>query len=266
MRKFNPITLIVILLVILTPLRLQALVVSDPGAYARWAQYFEQFSESIKQLEQLESELVTIEGKLTGSRGYGSTIQADINRLRSKLERYTDGILDVDIEGITGSNERKVGDVQDMLDTIFNKERKLKGLGELDKPLVNAYREDVLRAALERSTVEIASARDTYDKLDVISREIDTAESLKDAQDLTNKLLSQLILVQQKNVELLAEMIRAEAAQKYTGSYDDVKRKDETRTQRRIRENQEAQENLKDWKYEGSKYCKGWAKEQGLCM
>jgi hypothetical protein len=196
-----------------------ALVVSDPGSYARMAQELAEAQKlgktAISQMEELQK----MYQATTGNLGRGSGIERAIRYVKNNLNNMTGSVfeitdgygIDVDIQDLDLGN---VEDVGKMLEELYKKDPVDK---TLTKQRRTQYQQQSIRGALEASEIMLANQQTALEKFEELAKKIDETKTLKDAVDLQNRLTHEALLIQQQQLLLLAQFIRAEQSIQYDG-------------------------------------------------
>ena len=194
-----------------------ALVVSDPGAYTRMAQQIQEaqkiFTEVKRQVEELQRLHKSVTGNL--KRGVGSV--RDIRRIKRMLEDILPSFYKLTLPDGTQLDNQSTEDITKAIDSIFISRSEFPDQAGVTEEQQQVYRQRAVKASLAYSESLLADMNDSLEKLEQLSAQIDETQTLKDAQDLTNRYLQELLTGQTKMILLLAQMSRAEAALSYTG-------------------------------------------------
>ena len=174
----------------------------------------EQSVEMIEQAEQQVTKLEDMNGNLSGNLGRASGLNGQLNDLKRKYRRLTRSIERLDLGNGTVPDFSDVKDIQQTLDHIydpatFNRPQKRK--------LQRLHKQTSKKAALEEAELTINTIEGNLQDVDKLINESDATESLKDSQDMTNKLLIALISNQIQMKNLVAQLTRVEASESYEG-------------------------------------------------
>lgn len=193
-----------------------AIVVSDPGAYTRFAQALSQSQKEhgtiLEQLDVQKKVLDAVSGNLKRGKGIDSMLSDLISSVKDST---------ISIHNIPDMNSSKIdmsdmNDIQKTLDELYvtddnyMKQSKNYKYREL-------YKQRTVKAALENSEFLIAKQEEGMTRIQDLSKQIDETKTFKDAQDLTNRFLAELLTVQNQQLLLLAQLTRAEQALKFEG-------------------------------------------------
>jgi len=81
----------------------------------------------------------------------------------------------------------------------------------------DAYRKKAISNAVRYSEYVISDTEKSMNRLEDLSQEINKTQTMKDAQDLTNRYMQEMMANQVKLNLLLAQLVRAESAAKMQG-------------------------------------------------
>lgn len=199
-----------------------AVVVSDAGVYARMASELNEFKKQTEFLTSQLEELSSIKSNLEGNLGIGRGISRDLSRVKRRAQDMTR--VFGNIEGVFDINEYDLSNMEDLqgvLDGMFKHEADILTRGR-NTEAVQDIRQRAIKSAIEGSEAVIVEIQDSISKVDQLSTEIDNTETAKEAQDLTNRLLSEILHVQQQQLILIAQLTRAEQLAAYEGVSSDT--------------------------------------------
>ena len=192
-------------------------VVTDPGAYTRMAKELEVMKEHVetatKQLEEAQRTVQQLSGNL--KRGVG--IERDLRKIKKIAADILPSFYNMSVPGGENVDPSDIQWLETQLDDIFTPKNKSPRDRELNKERRGAYTQRSLKAALLESEAAIGSTIASMEKLEQLMREIDETETLKDSQDLSNRLLGEVVATQNKIIILLAQLTRAQSVIHYTG-------------------------------------------------
>lgn len=193
-----------------------ALVVSDPGAYTRQAQQIQKMTEQLSTLKDTLEETKRAAKNLEGNLKRGRGIQESIQDFRETLEKSMPTFLasENDPEG-----KDRMEIVQQAINEIFKPNAKIEEI-ENSKRKQENYRQRAAKSAVIRAETTISDIEQSVNKMEALARQIDDTQSIKDSADLNNRLQHEMMLNQNKIIVLLAEMARAENAEKLRGVSD----------------------------------------------
>ncbi len=194
-----------------------ALVVSDPGAYIRIAQQIQEAQKIYKEVQRQVQEVQRVYKNLEGNlkRGIGSI--RDIRRIKSNLQRLMPAIYNLSLPDGTKVDPTVSEDIAKALDEIFVSPTANPKEAELSKEQQRIYRQRTLKSSLSFSESALADIEKSLETFESLASQIDETQTLKDAQDLTNRYLQEVLTGQSKVIMLLAQLTRAEAALHYQG-------------------------------------------------
>lgn len=191
-----------------------ALVVSDPGAYTRMAQEIQQMQEQVKQMTNVLNEAKRINENLTGNLQRGLGTDEDIRRLKGAVEKM---IPTFNMQGMPNPSQSDMERISNELDKIFISAERQPLEAELTKDQRDAYRKKSISNAVRYSEYIITDTEKSMNRLEGLSQDINKTQSMKDAQDLTNRYMQEMMASQVKLTMLLAQLVRAEGATKMQG-------------------------------------------------
>jgi hypothetical protein len=198
-----------------------ALVVSDPGTYTRMALQLEEASKQVELATSSVNELKSMNLSMTGNLQRGSGIERIIREVKNSVSGMTKSIFNIsDGKGLSVNIEdldmNDVEDVQVWLDEVFVEEDNITDTS-LTKKRRDDFRQLSLKGAIEAAETTLAGQEASLEKFEELAGKIDETETLKDSMDLQSRLLNELIIIQQRSLMLLAQLVRAESAMQYTG-------------------------------------------------
>lgn len=196
-----------------------ALVVSDPGAYSRQAQIIAEAQKQLQAVKDMVNEAKNITKNLEGNLGRGQGSEETLRDLKDALEGIMPSMLTtIDGEKIDSSD---IETINSALDDIFVSVEREPIESKLTANQREAYRQRTLRAAVSYSEYILTDMEKSLNKLENLSNEIDETETLKDAQDLNNRFMQEMLNNQTKMIMLMAQLVRAEGAYKLEGVAED---------------------------------------------
>jgi hypothetical protein len=191
-----------------------ALVVSDPGAYSRQAQIIAEAKKQLESIKDVVSQAQRITKNLEGNLKRGRGAEKTLRELKDALEGVMPAMF------INGDGEMQDNDIETInksLDEIFVSVERQPIEAELTAKQREAYRQRSLRAAVSYSEYILADMEQSLNKLENLSNEIDGTNTMKDAQDLNNRFMQEMLNNQTKMIVLMAQLVRAEGAYKLQG-------------------------------------------------
>tara|TARA_R110000868_G_scaffold138329_1_gene352300 strand:- start:23741 stop:24523 length:783 start_codon:yes stop_codon:yes gene_type:complete len=207
----------IVLTFLILATQVQALVVSDPGAYTRLIQQIQEaqkiYTEVKKQVQEVQRVYKNLEGNL--KRGVGSL--RDIRRIKGNIERLIPSLYRLSLPDGTEIDPSLSEDIGKAIDQIFISPTANPKEAELTEEQQRVYRQRALKSSLSFSESMLADVNKSLEQFESLAAQIDETEKLKDAQDLTNRYLQEILTGQTKVIMLLAQLARAEAALNYQG-------------------------------------------------
>ena len=199
--------------------------VTDPTSYTYY----------IQQLKEAQNQLKTMEDNLdiaTQSKDTLLDMSSDITGAYNRAKGVIDDLKKV--QGILSQPDRVFSDAQRIMDLAGDAEAIFKEVDiNLDKifvdisdPDVNPYMvqrkkqaevQKIFKDALRSSELELAKLPARMDEIEKLAGQIDQTANIKDSQDLTNRLLTELIIGQERMISLMSQLAQAEVAAQYTG-------------------------------------------------
>ena len=195
-----------------------ALVVSDPGSYARAAQRLQELKKQLETAKENLDQVTSVKERLEGNLNIGRDMIGDITRAREDVSDLTGTIQE--IPGLLDGNfdMSNLDDIRDVMDKLYSEgDSTLASVGATTKER-RKHRQRAIKSTLENSTKTISSMEEDMSEVNELAQQIDQTENIKEAQDLTNRLLAEILHMQQKSVMLLAQHYRAESLAKYKGA------------------------------------------------
>lgn len=230
-----------------SPGRAEAMTVSDPGSYGYFVQQLseaklqlaaakEQIANQMQEIKVLNDtykmateqlkELNDIKDQVKGYYDQGKDFVDKIKSIKSQIEAVPSSVVGRGkeimslIDGIGDFTE-----AADMLDGIF---------GDPRSPDYNPWqtlapkyqlRQQGLKDTIEKSEKLLAGMKDRFAALEDLTNKIDSTENIKEAQDLTNVFLAQIISILSEQLALSAQIGEAQALMNFSGVKDDELRR-----------------------------------------
>jgi len=146
------------------------------------------------------------------------------------------GIYETNLQALTPKSisgkllsNTSIGDISQLLNNIYpSKENPNANIYE---PLITKYKADSYKSALELSEFFLNNAPKEVEDMSKVVTDIENTQNVKEAMDVNNRLLSEVLFTLQKQNQLLAQLVRTESASKYEGNIENATTKTETRTQ-----------------------------------
>jgi hypothetical protein len=209
-------------------------VVTDPGAY----------SHMVEQIKSM-NEMITEARKQVETLGGIKTVMEDVKYSAEGVYGRGVGILDTiqgtaDNVGDFGSSIKKATDFSDFSKDKFNKRAspyrevnvRLDGVFKdprskdydfwKDKAKRENAQQQIYKDNLNQAEVTLDEMPKRLDRLGKLSDQIENTKGLKDAADLQNRFLAELLLIQQEALKMLSHIAQALAAQHYKGIQPEV--------------------------------------------
>ena len=204
-------------------------VVTDPGAYSHMIQ---QIGEMNKLITKAREQVETLGGI--------KTVMQDVKYSTEGAYGRGVGILDT-VQGVAdnatdfGSSLKKAGDFSDFSKDKFNKraspyrEVNVRVDGVFKDPRSKDFnfwkdrakrenaQQQIYKDNLTQAEVTLTEMPKRLDRLGKLSDEIERTKNLKDAADLQNRFLAELLLIQQEALKMLSHIAQALAAGQYQG-------------------------------------------------
>ena len=161
----------------------------------------------------------SLEGNLNVGRG----IQGKISRLRRGVENssvvFSQLPLEgnIDIEDVDFSNPEEIIEV---LTDQFDRDIGMKQM-EVYRASQAKAKDAALKDAIVDSQRIIGEIPENLNTLSALAAEVDRTQTQKEATDLNNRLLLEILSIQTQQLELLARIARAEQLAAYTGENTD---------------------------------------------
>lgn len=209
-------------------------VVTDPGAY----------SHMVSQIKSM-NEMITEARKQVETLGGIKTVMQDVKYSAEGVYGRGVGILDTiqgtaDNVGDFGSSIKKATDFSDFSKDKFNKraspyrEVNVRLDGVFKDPRAKDYdfwkdkdkrynaQQQIYKDNLNQAEVTLTEMPKRLDRLGKLSDQIEQTKGLKDAADLQNRFLAELLLIQQECLKMLSHIAQALAATNYQGIQPEV--------------------------------------------
>lgn len=225
-------------------------VVTDPKSYGYYVQQLKemgkQTQEAIKQVQTLGGIRTTVEDTqraVTGTYNRGMGLINDVERLKKRVGSDP-STLDGNFRkwsGIVGSASSMAGrvestadraaghyyDAREILDDNFEDPRTRKKSGGTRTPNFSADRQyqigqSSLKDAVAAAEGTLQELPKRVSTLSGLAEQIDGTKNLKDAADLQNRFLAEILQTLHELVSITARLGEAQALQSYTGVNDDA--------------------------------------------
>lgn len=229
--------------------------VTDPGSYSY---YVEQINQQVKMVEAASKQVETMGGVLTETQKIQRNLTGHYNRATGLVNRIK-GISDAagreSSGGIFGEAKkwgnvgRKIGgagragvdstgrvvkdvgdfagddlytDTKSILDEVFTDPRAIENKEDRYRSLSRRYQmqQGALKEVVARAERTLGSVKDRLKLVQELAEMIDKTENQKDAQDLTNRILVEVLATLIDMLQIAALSNQAEALNKYQGASD----------------------------------------------
>ena len=207
------------------PVAYAAMAVTDPKSYSY---YIKQLKEAGEQLKKLEEQIALAED----TKKQVTNMAADVTGVYNRAKGITEDLNRV--KGIVGQSRRVFSDAEKLLDLEGDAEAIFKEVDiNLDKiyvdisdPDINPWMvqhkknhevQKIFKDNLRNAEIELASMPARMEAIEKLSAQIDQTENIKDSQDLTNRLITELIIGQERMITILSQLAQAEVAAQFTG-------------------------------------------------
>ena len=214
--------------------------VSDPGSYgyyvqqlqkaqlqiAEQAKQFEVLTKSYSMLQEQFKELQNIKDQVKGYYDQGKAFVSKIKSIKSQMEAIPSSVVGrgKEIMGLIDA----IGDfteATDMLDAVFGDPRSADYNPWQSLAPKYQLRQQGLKDTIEKSEKLLAGMKDRFAALEDLTNRIDSTENIKEAQDLTNVFLAQIISILSEQLALTAQIGEAQALLNFSGVKDDELRR-----------------------------------------
>jgi len=218
------------LMILMFPFHSHSMTVSDPTSYTYYAEQLKKLQTQMEQLQKQYDEavksnqwLTQIQDDLSGSYNRGmalynklKSIQRQLEAIPNRYERYKkrwEGLL-TDIEDFQ--------DVKAVIDNVIKDPRHPDY--DLWKDMDRRYqmRQRALKDTIDRSEDLLAGLPNDFEELAKLAKQIDETKNQKDATDLTNSILVQILTVLQKQLELSTYLAQSQSILNFTGANEQV--------------------------------------------
>lgn len=222
-----------------------AMPVTDLGSYVYYAEQLAEASKTVTEMKKMVSTATeTMDSindmKKTAEKSYNSVVGSykkgqrfvkqfqDFENMFNEKPRTLEGQYakwrKIGKKGTRLSNKTldMFGDPEAGIETNFRDPRSpmYDYMAEMDKKF--QFRQSSLKNSIAKSQSILAGTGERMDKVKDLAGEIDTTENVKDAQDLTNALLTEILVVINELVKLTAHMAESEGLMEFAGVEDEV--------------------------------------------
>lgn len=214
-------------LVSLSHMAASQMVVSDPGSYMYYVEEvsngLEQINQGIEQIETLggiKDGIENVYAKLSGTYNRASGLQRELDRTARRIHNIP--------QSVTNIRPRHHSNVEVFSSDWMKDARRNTGRyfadprsDRRDRPGERSKRYEARQTALLSNLATANSMMDQIpdrlDNIEQLTAQIDSTENVKDAQDLTNRLLGELLLTSEMMLTMLAHMAEADAMMDFEG-------------------------------------------------
>lgn len=201
--------------------------VTDPKSYTY---YMKQLKEAQDQLKKMQEQLDVA----TETKKQVTDMAADVTGVYNRAKGIKD---DLDRVKTIANNPRRVfSDAERIMDLAENPEEVFKEVDvnldsifvDLSDPDINPWMvqkkkqnevQKIFKDAMRNTEIELASMPARMEAIEKLTSQIDTTENIKDSQDLTNRLIAELVIGQERMITILSQLAQAEVAAQFMG-YD----------------------------------------------
>lgn len=158
-------------------------------------------------------------GAVTGNFGAGRGILQQLSQLRRSVQNGSLIFSQLPLDGVVRLDDLDFTNPEDIVTVLGERFDRNVGL-EARKVLVksqNQTRAQATHEAIVDSERIINSVNENLDELSSLANQVDQTQTGKEAQDLANRLLLEILTVQQQQLQLLARLARAEQLQSFDG-------------------------------------------------
>lgn len=202
-----------------------AMVVSDPKSYTYYMKQLKEASQQLKKLEEqisiasdTKEQVTNMAADVTGVYNRAKGITKDLQKVRGLMEKPKRVFSDAQRILEHGEDSAAIFKEVDLnLDNIFV---------DISNPDINPWMvqkkkqnevQKIFKDALRNTEIELAKMPARMEGIEALAAQIDTTENIKDSQDLTNRLITELIIGQERMITILSQLAQAEVAAQYTG-------------------------------------------------
>lgn len=190
----------------------------DATTAANVVKQVEATTELIGTAEQQLKEIESFNTNITGNLGRSNELSSKLNEIRRKYNKVSRSISRIKLGDGSVPDFGDINDIKQTLDYIYDPTP----INRVDKQRMQyIHRQTTKKSALEEAEHTIGNIESNLMDIDSLVKEADATETLKDSQDMTNKLLMALISNQVEIKHLLAQLTRVQAAQGYEGIQTD---------------------------------------------
>ncbi|MBT4989367.1 MAG: hypothetical protein HOM96_02365 [Rickettsiales bacterium] len=214
-----------------------AMIVTDPGSYKALGavstsivgeleknanverldriKEFTEMANHTTQLVKTVSNLDAAVDSLTGNLVRGFGMDVIMEQLKNNMLSSTMGASVLKHSSIQGLDLKTTKGNAQMLDLIFSNN---KFGSSSTEPLRKQYRQRSYKSALETAETHVNNAADRIDQVASIVSLIDVTQTQKDAIDVNNRLMAEMLVEVQKTNLLLAQIVRVNSSTFYHGA------------------------------------------------
>jgi hypothetical protein len=199
-----------------------ALVVADPTSHARTAEVIANGKEMIARTAEVLKEMQKVESSLTGVSSYASPVMGELKQYSKKFDQLTRSGSALSLPDGALPELDMPDDLRGAIDGIYPE-----SFGSWQSKSQNRwlYEQRGKKATIENAEMTLARARARMTDIEKLAAKIDQAKNTKAAQDLSNRLLIEIITGLRELIVLTAQMAQGQATKDYRGvSSDGVKR------------------------------------------
>jgi DNA repair ATPase RecN len=236
--RIRTFTFILLAIVLISPAKSNAMTVSDPGSYGYYAEQIKKMQAQFKQLQEqykvAQQNLEQVNKVRKRAEEMRDNMMGHYNRAKGLYNKAVRLKAEFDSAPTTLRGLKRkwtrikyyagdFTDVDGMLDSVWHDPRDdaeevKKALAELDARY--HVRHTAVKEAIESCDREMTQIPEHMDQIGELAQQIDSTENIKDAQDLTNRLLMEILIVMSKHHTLTAQLGQVQSLFQYQGVKD----------------------------------------------
>lgn len=186
-----------------------ALVVSDPGSYARQAQQIMEMQKQLKEFQAAVAEAKKTADAVSGLSTRGNGANLDITDLRKASESMLMGLLKSSGQNV---NEDTIKVINKGLEETFKTIEQDPVAARATRKQRELYRDNANKGALQYAEYTLNKMPQSLERIQQLSGQINQTTTIKDSQDLTNRYLAELLGSMNQMLMLQGQLVRAQSA------------------------------------------------------
>lgn len=163
---------------------------------------------------------------MTGNLGLNRVLETSFNQYLTNYENLVDPLPSRRVGGMLLDNKNSKDVYKLLVQEVYSTRNDPNQ--DTYHPLMRKYHTDSVQSALQLSQTVISNAEERLEEINQAARESDNNLKLKEAVDVTNHLLVQLLVTQNETNQLLAQLTRATLSKDFRGTYQSAEKEEKS--------------------------------------